>query len=204
MSVYATSCRGPAVVVMSYPELAVLEIARAQQATSYPYVPGLLAFREGPVVLEACQKLRTEPDVFIFDGMGQIHPRRMGIAAHLGLWLGRATVGCGKSHYIGDYEVPGLEKGSRSALRYRGEQLGVVLRTRRKVKPIYVSVGHQAEIASAVELVLSCTTNYRLPAPIRAAHREASIDAPSDACATGPLGLRLGKDSRLRFKRVIA
>ena len=113
-----------AVVVMSFPELSHIETVVAQQATSYPYVPGLLAFREGPVVLEALGKLKAEPDVLIFDGMGQIHPRRMGIAAHLGLWLGRPTIGCGKSHYIGEYEEPAIEKGSRSPLYYRGQELG--------------------------------------------------------------------------------
>ena len=160
---------------MSFPELAPVETVVAQQATHYPYIPGLLAFREGPVVLEALSNLRIEPDAVIFDGMGQIHPRRMGIAAHLGLWLGRPTIGCGKSHYIGDYAEPAQEKGSRSPLFYREQQLGVVLRTRRGVKPVYVSAGHLASLAGAVELVLACTPRYRLPEPIRAAHKAASL-----------------------------
>ena len=164
-----------AVVVMSFPELSHIETAHAQQATSYPYIPGLLAFREGPVVLEAIGKLNAEPDVLIFDGMGQIHPRRMGIAAHLGLWLGRPTVGCGKSHYIGEYDEPAIEKGSRSPLFYRGHQLGVVLRTRRGVKPVFVSAGHLADLDSAIALVMACTPRFRLPAPIRAAHKAASL-----------------------------
>ena len=164
-----------AVVVMSFPDLSLIETARAQQATSYPYIPGLLAFREGPVVLEALAKLGTEPDVLIFDGMGQIHPRRMGIAAHLGLWLGRPTIGCGKSHYIGEYEEPAIEKGSRSPLFYRGQELGVVLRTRKGVKPVFVSAGHLVSLDSAVELVLACAPHFRLPAPIRAAHKAASL-----------------------------
>ncbi len=165
-----------AVVVMTFPDMSTtLETVRAQRATDYPYIPGLLAFREGPVVLEALSNLRHEPDAIIFDGMGQIHPRRMGIAAHLGLWLGRPTVGCGKTHYIGEYQEPPLEKGSRCPLFYRGQQLGVVLRTRRGVKPVYVSCGHLADLDSAVELVLSCTTRFRLPDPIRAAHKAASL-----------------------------
>lgn len=164
-----------AIVVMSFPELSTVETVVAQQATRYPYIPGLLAFREGPVVLAALSKLRIEPDAVIFDGMGQIHPRRMGIAAHLGLWLGRPTIGCGKSHYIGAYQEPAQEKGSRSPLFYREQQLGVVLRTRRGVKPVYVSVGHLASLDSAVELVLECTPRFRLPEPIRAAHKAASL-----------------------------
>lgn len=164
-----------AVVVMSFPELSLIETVVAQQATSYPYIPGLLAFREGPVVLEALAKLNAEPDVLIFDGMGQIHPRRMGIAAHLGLWLGRPTIGCGKSHYIGEYEEPAVEKGSHSPLLYRGQELGVVLRTRMGVKPVFVSAGHLVSLDSAVALVLACAPRFRLPAPIRAAHKAASL-----------------------------
>ena len=159
-----------AVVVMSYPALVPLETVRAKQKTAYPYIPGLLTFREGPALEEAFGKLRTPPDIFLFDGMGQIHPRRMGIAAHLGLWLERPTVGCGKTHFIGEYQMPAQQKGSSSALMYRGEQLGVVLRTRKNVKPIYVSVGHLAELNSAVALILACTPRYRLPRPIRQAH----------------------------------
>ncbi len=165
-----------AIVVMSFPDLSPIETVIAQQATRFPYIPGLLAFREAPVILQALRKLGSEPDAIIFDGMGQIHPRRMGIAAHLGLWLGRPTIGCGKSHYIGEYDEPAKEKGSRMPLFYRGEQLGAVLRTRTGVKPVYVSVGHLANLESALELVLACTPRFRLPEPIRAAHRTASLD----------------------------
>jgi len=162
-----------AVVVMTYPELEIVETVRAKQPTSYPYIPGLLTFREGPVLEDAFKQLEHEPDVFIFDGMGQIHPRKMGIAAHLGLWLEKPTVGCGKTHFIGDYDDPAMEKGSYSPLTYKGEQLGVVLRTRTNVKPVYISVGHMAELNSAVQLVMSCTPKYRLPRPIRQAHNAA-------------------------------
>ena len=168
-----------AVVVMSYPQLKVIETARAERETSFPYIPGLLAFREGPVILEALEDLRCEPDVFIFDGMGQIHPRRMGIAAHLGLWLEPPAIGCGKTHYIGDYLEPDQEKGGASPLTYRGSKLGVVLRTRTNVKPVYVSVGHLAEPEGAVRLTLAATTRYRLPEPIRAAHNLARIPSGS-------------------------
>ena len=164
-----------AVVVMSFPDLTVVESARAQSELTYPYIPGLLAFREGPAVLAALARISYEPDVFLFDGMGQIHPRRLGIAAQLGLWLRRPTIGCGKSHYIGEYQMPGREKGSRQPLTHDGEPLGIVLRTRTAVKPVYVSVGHLCEIESAVALILACTTKYRLPEPIRAAHKAASL-----------------------------
>ncbi|MCE2470357.1 MAG: deoxyribonuclease V [Anaerolineae bacterium] len=164
-----------AIVVMSFPDLSPIETVVAQQATRFPYIPGLLAFREAPAILQALSKLGSEPDAIIFDGMGQIHPRRMGIAAHLGLWLGRPTIGCGKSHYIGEYDEPDKEKGSRMPLFYRGEQLGAVLRTRTGVKPVYVSVGHLANLESALELVLACAPRFRLPEPIRAAHKAASL-----------------------------
>ncbi len=169
-----------AVVVMSYPQLEILETARATGETAFPYIPGLLAFREGPVILKALRKLRCEPGAFIFDGMGQIHPRRMGIAAHLGLWLERPSIGCGKTRYIGDYLEPGAVKGSRSLLTYRGAQLGVVLRTRSNVKPVFISVGHLADSHSAVRLALDATTRYRLPEPIRAAHNLARLPASND------------------------
>lgn len=164
-----------AVVVMRLPQLTIVETACAAEETRFPYIPGLLAFREGPVALAALRRLEIEPDAFLFDGMGQIHPRRMGIAAHLGLWLGRPTIGCGKSHYIGDYQLPTDVKGAHSRLLHRGEALGVVLRSRVNVKPIYVSVGHLADIETAVELTLRCTTRFRLPEPIRAAHKAAAL-----------------------------
>lgn len=162
-----------AVVVMTYPDLHLVETVRVQQETQYPYIPGLLTFREGPVLEEAFRKLEHEPDVVLFDGMGQIHPRRMGIAAHLGLWLDRPTIGCGKTHFIGDYEEPAVERGSHTPLFYQGQQLGVVLRTRQKVKPVYISVGHRADLNSAIHFVLSVTPKYRLPELIRQAHNAA-------------------------------
>ncbi|MCY4063361.1 MAG: endonuclease V [Chloroflexi bacterium] len=164
-----------AVVVMRYPQLDTIEIARAEREASFPYIPGLLAFREGPVILDALRQLQCDPDAFIFDGMGQIHPRKMGIAAHLGLWLQRPTIGCGKTHFIGEFVEPASEKGSSSALHHRDEQIGAVLRTRARVKPVYVSVGHLADLASAVKLILSATTRYRLPEPVRAAHNAARL-----------------------------
>ncbi len=162
-----------AVVVLSYPDLEPLHTVTARRPTAYPYVPGLLSFREGPVLLDAFRQLDALPDALLFDGMGRIHPRRMGIAAHMGLWLDVPTLGVGKTHFIGDYTMPDEAKGSYSPLIYQGETLGVVLRTRAKVKPVYVSAGHRIDLESAVALVQVCTPRYRLPRPIRLAHQAA-------------------------------
>lgn len=162
-----------AVVVLTFPDLEVVETALASLPTSYPYIPGLLSFREGPALEAAFNQLRHQPDVFLFDGMGRIHPRRIGIASHMGLWLQKPTIGCGKTHFLGEYDPPGEERGAYSDLVDRGEMLGVVLRTRARVKPVYISVGHLADLPSAIALTLRCTTNYRLPQPIRLAHHAA-------------------------------
>lgn len=162
-----------AVVVLTFPELKVIEVARAEMPTPFPYIPGLLTFREGPVLVKAFEALQQEPDAFIFDGMGRAHPRRMGIAAHMGLWLEKPTVGCGKTYLIGKFDAVPVEAGGYSTLTDRGETIGVVLRTRTNVKPVFISVGHRANLNAAVELTLRCTTKYRLPEPIRAAHNAA-------------------------------
>jgi deoxyribonuclease V len=159
-----------AVVVMSFPELQVIEVATARQPTPFPYIPGLLSFREGPVLVHAFEKLRHVPEVFIFDGMGRAHPLRIGIASHMGLWLGKPTIGCGKTHLIGAFTQPDEAKGSASPLIDAGETIGIVLRTKASIKPVYVSVGHLADLTTSVELILRCTSRYRLPEPIRAAH----------------------------------
>ena len=162
-----------AVVILTYPDLAVVEIQRAAMPTPFPYVPGLLTFREGPALEMAFAQINTVPDVLIFDGMGRIHPRHMGIAAHFGLWLDLPTIGCGKTHFIGEYDEPDAQKGAFTPLLYKGEQLGVVLRTRTNVKPVYISPGHRCDIDSAMALTLRCTPKYRLPEPIRQAHNAA-------------------------------
>lgn len=162
-----------AVVVLSYPELQVVETVLARQPTPFPYIPGLLSFREGPALVEAFEKLQIVPDVFVFDGMGRAHPRRMGIAAHMGLWLQKPTIGCGKTHLTGKYTEPDAPKGSYSNLTDRGEVIGVVLRTKDKVKPVYISPGHLIDLPSSIEIIMVCTSKYRLPDPIRAAHNAA-------------------------------
>jgi deoxyribonuclease V len=164
-----------AVVVTTYPDMQPVEMVQAQRPTSYPYIPGLLTFREGEVLVDAFEKLEHVPDVFVFDGMGRIHPRKMGIAAHMGLWLDKPTVGCGKTHLLGTYEPPAETRGSYSELRYKKEILGVVLRTRDKVKPVYISAGNRATLDTAIQLILAVTTKYRLPQPIRLAHGAAGL-----------------------------
>ncbi|MBW7877799.1 MAG: deoxyribonuclease V [Anaerolineae bacterium] len=159
-----------AVVVMRRSDFTVLDTAVARIPTPFPYVPGLLSFREIPVILLAWDTLKIQPDVALVDGMGRIHPRQIGLACHLGLWIDRPTVGVGKSHLLGDYQPPGVERGEWSPLVYKDEMLGAVLRTRAGVKPVYVSSGHRVDLDSALALVMACTTRYRLPEPIRAAH----------------------------------
>ncbi len=162
-----------AVVVLSYPELALLDVALAEEKVRFPYVPGLLTFREGPVVLAALAHLRVEPDLLIFDGQGIAHPRRMGIATHIGLLLDRPSVGCAKSRLWGAHDEPGQQKGDWAPLYDGQEIIGAVLRTRVKVKPVYVSIGHKIDLSGAVQYVLGCCTRYRLPETTRLAHRAA-------------------------------
>lgn len=164
-----------AIVVLKFPELTLVETVRHQLPTPFPYIPGLLTFREGPVLEDAFRQLKIEPDVFIFDGMGRIHPRRMGIAAHMGLWLDKPTIGCGKTYFIGELIEPPLERGTYTPLMDHGELIGVTLRTRAKVKPVFISVGNGCDLNSAVDLVMRCTTTYRLPEPIRMAHLGSQI-----------------------------
>jgi len=162
-----------AVTVLSFPDLQVIETVTATMTTPFPYIPGLLSFREGPVILKAIENLQTIPDAFIFDGMGRAHPRRIGIASHMGLWFNKPTIGCGKTLLIGSYDDPAHERGAYSPLIDRGELVGVVLRSRPNVKPLYISVGHLCDLATAVEVVMRCVGKYRLPEPIRAAHNAA-------------------------------
>jgi deoxyribonuclease V len=162
-----------AVVVLSYPDMTVVETVLARQPTPFPYIPGLLSFREGPALVAAFERLQNAPDVFIFDGMGRAHPRRIGIAAHMGLWLQKPTIGCGKTHLVGRFTEPAAPKGEYSQLTDRGELIGVVLRTRENVKPVFISPGHLIDLESSIAIILACTSKYRLPDPIRAAHNAA-------------------------------
>jgi deoxyribonuclease V len=163
-----------AVAVLAFPSLAPLEQAVARRPTSFPYVPGLLSFRELPAVLAALEDLQRPPDLFLCDGQGIAHPRRFGIACHLGLLTDTPSLGVGKSRLVGRHgEVP-EERGGWTELVDRDEVVGAVLRTRTGVKPVYVSPGHRISLASAVAMTLACTTRYKLPETTRRAHRLAS------------------------------
>jgi deoxyribonuclease V len=162
-----------AVVVLAYPKLVPLQATTAETPASFPYVPGLLAFREGPAVLAALDQLSARPDVLMFDAQGLAHPRRMGLATHLGILLDMPSVGCAKSRLCGKYQKPGEEKGSWAPLLDGDELIGAVVRTRARVRPVFVSVGHRVDLDTAVSLVLGCAIRYRLPEPTRWAHRVA-------------------------------
>lgn len=149
----------------------VVEEVLAWKPVRFPYVPGLLSFREIPAVLAAARKLKTTPDLFMFDGQGYAHPRRVGLASHAGLILGIPTIGAAKSRLIGTYEEPAAARGSFSPLIDRGELIGAVLRTRDRVNPIYVSVGHRVTLEDAIRVTLACVTRYRIPEPTRLAHQ---------------------------------
>ena len=162
-----------AVVVLSYPALELVETQVVTDRLDFPYVPGLLSFREAPLTLAACEKLTVTPDVMLVDGQGIAHPRRLGIASHLGLCLGIPTIGCAKSRLCGTHAAPGNEAGSFTHLLDEGEVIGAVVRTREGVKPLYVSIGHKIDLTSAVSWVLACCRGYRLPEPARLAHQAA-------------------------------
>ncbi len=167
-----------AVSVLSFPELKLVEQNVARLPTSFPYVPGLLSFREVPAVLEALAKLSVLPDLLLCDGQGTAHPRRFGIACHIGLLIDRPTIGVGKSRLVGTHpEVPN-ERSAWVPLTHRDERIGAVLRTRIGTKPLYISPGHRISLETAVSYVMRCTTKYRLPETTRAAHKLAS-DVPA-------------------------
>ena len=162
------------VVVLSFPDLAVVETSGFEARLTFPYVPGLLAFREIPSVAGALRRVESPVDAVIFDAQGLAHPRRMGLASHLGLFLDVPSVGCAKSRLVGEFEEPGRKKGSATDLTHRGEAVGRVVRTRDDVSPVYVSVGDKIDLGSAVDLVLACCTKYRLPETTRQAHNAAN------------------------------
>lgn len=159
-----------AVVIINYPRLEVVEVQTARGEPGFPYIPGLLSFREAPLALAACAKLNTAPDLVIVDGQGIAHPRRLGLASHLGLLLDVPTIGCAKSRLCGQHREPGNEAGSHAALTENGEVIGAVLRTRAGVKPVYVSTGHKIDLDSAIHWTLRLGRGYRLPEPTRLAH----------------------------------
>jgi endonuclease-3 related protein len=158
------------VVVMAYPGMEVVEEAWAEGTSGFPYIPGVLSFREGPIVLEAFAKLRTKPDLLIFDGQGLAHPRGFGLASHMGVLLDIPAIGCAKTVLVGEYDEPDASRGSKSPMVYKGNTVGIALRTKDTVNPVFVSVGHKVDLKFACKAVLECAKGYRLPEPTRRAH----------------------------------
>ncbi len=166
-----------AVIVLSLPELGLLEHVVVRRPTDFPYVPGLLSFREIPAAVEAVARLARTPELLVCDGQGLAHPRRFGLASHLGWLLDVPSIGVAKSRLIGAFDPPANRRGAWTPLTDRGEPIGAALRTRADVKPVFVSTGHRVSLASAVALALACTRRYRLPETTRHAHRLASAPA---------------------------
>jgi deoxyribonuclease V len=165
-----------AVAVLSFPELRLVDRALAKRPTTFPYIPGLLSFREIPALLEALKMLDRAPDLLLCDGQGYAHPRRFGLACHLGVLTDLPSIGVAKSRLIGTHPSLDRKKGARVGLTDGGETIGMVLRTREGVRPVYVSIGHRVSLDTAVRYVLACTPRYRLPETTRWAHRIASVE----------------------------
>ncbi len=165
----ATDTAFAGVIVYSFPELEEVERRSARLKLRFPYVPGLLSFREGPVLCAAFARLQNNPDVILIDGHGRAHPRRFGIACHMGVLFDKPSIGCAKSLLVGSYEEPGLNAGATTPLVHENECVGMVLRTRTRVNPLYVTVGHRVSLPTAVEIVKKCCDGFRIPKPTREA-----------------------------------
>jgi deoxyribonuclease V len=177
----------------------VIAVAHAVQPTRFPYVPGLLSFREVPALLAAARRLRVEPDVFMVDAHGRAHPRRLGMASHIGLLLDKPAIGCAKSRLCGEHSVPGRRAGSSTPLIHNHEVVGQVVRTRRGSKPVFVSTGHRVTLRDAVAVALACCQGYRLPEPVRLAHLEVTrLRREAEGEWNGPAG-----DERCLRNRVV-
>lgn len=173
-----------AAVALTFPELELCDQVVVREPTCFPYVPGYLSFREAPAVLAALKRLRSASDLLLCDGQGFAHPRRFGLACHLGLLTDTPSIGVAKSRLIGEHREPGMRKGDWVPLTAAGETIGAVLRTRDGISPVYVSIGHRISLETAVDFVLCCTTNYRLPETTRRAHHLASHGAKPGGNAT--------------------
>lgn len=159
--------------IFSFPSLDLVEHSYAKAVNDMPYIPGFLSFRETPVILKCYKKLRQKPDLLLVDGQGIAHPRALGLASHLGIILSKPTIGCAKSHLYGDYEMPDSTKGSYSSIVGEKKKIGLVLRTRDNINPLFVSPGNLVDLEDCRKYVLSSLTKYRIPEPIRFAHKTA-------------------------------
>ena len=175
-----------AIVILDYSTLNIIETASSVVNVTFPYIPGLLTFREGPIFLEAWKKVKVPPDVVMFDGQGIAHPRNLGLAAHMGLWINIPSIGVAKSRLVGDYEEPEPERGSSTTLTYKGKKIGEVVRTRYGIKPLFISPGHLCSFETATRLVIDTAVKYRLPEPTRLAHKEAAKVKEAYLSSAGP------------------
>ena len=158
------------IAVLSFPGLSLLGFTHAEGEVAFPYIPGLFAFREGPLVEKAFMKLGFKPDIYLFDGQGICHPRGIGIASHMGVILDIATIGCAKSYLTGTYKMPGVEKGCKTPILIHGIISGYALRTKEDIRPMFISPGHKTGLKTSTDITLACSTRYRIPEPIRLAH----------------------------------
>lgn len=173
------------VLILSYPDLRIVEKRGVVQALTFPYIPGLLAFREAPALLKAFEQLDHEPDLVMIDGQGLAHPRGFGIACHIGLWLNKPTIGCAKSRLFGEHPPPPVERGSWTSLSgHRNQVIGAALRTKDRTNPIYVSVGHKVDLPTAIRYTLACARDYRIPEPTRQADMYVGRLKQSDGVST--------------------
>lgn len=159
-----------AMVVLSFPQMEMLDVAKAGGKISFPYLPGLLTFREGPILIKTFEKLRIRPDILIFDGQGIAHPRQMGLATHLGIWFNLPSIGCAKTPLLGKSVIPEPSRGSFELIHEDGNEVGVVLRTKERVKPVFVSPGHRIDLPTSIQVVLESCQGFRIPEPLRRAH----------------------------------
>ncbi|MCK4352658.1 endonuclease V [candidate division WOR-3 bacterium] len=161
---YAVCC------LFSFPELKLIEESRATMPINYPYIPGLFAFREGPILLKVIKKLHVEPDIILFDGHGIAHPRGFGLASHLGYLLSKPTIGCAKTRLVGEYKEPGAKQGSSSLLTLNKKIIGAAVRTKDGIKPVFISPGNLIDLETSIKIILSVSQGYRIPEPLRLAH----------------------------------
>jgi deoxyribonuclease V len=164
-----------AMVVLSFPGMEILDTATANGKISFPYIPGLLTFREGPILIKTFQKLKVKPDVMIYDGQGIAHPRGFGLASHLGLWLNLPSIGCAKTPLLNKSISPASSKGSFEFIRREGKKVGAVLRTKENVKPLFISPGHRIDLLTSIQLILESCRGFRIPEPLRRAHHFSRI-----------------------------
>jgi deoxyribonuclease V len=165
-----------AMVVLSFPQMEMLDVAKAGGKISFPYLPGLLTFREGPILIKTFEKLRIRPDILIFDGQGIAHPRQMGLATHLGIWFNLPSIGCAKTPLLGKSVIPGPSRGSFELIHEDGNEVGVVLRTKERVKPVFVSPGHRIDLPTSIQVVLESCQGFRIPEPLRRAHHISRLE----------------------------